>query len=348
MEFNADKNVIEIRPRSKFVTDLLISEIKAKGAANLHPSIMEKVIGFSTDYSEILQIISPINFLGGNDKILQYNGRIKDLYQELCGLIVKHSTNIPFLNSDTMDDILFITLFSWRKASEPVVRDENEIYLDELIGLYLQLKQRKISLPNMEGGMDFNRLSEDEMETLINNDEVKVEGRMIGGININKLIYIPSEYPIAIKGDGKRSQDIILPARLTTSLYSVIMDEIVQQHKRYNTKFYRMLCDEDFDSIKLEGRTKARRIKSNVRLIYSLATHLIDYLDFISKEPLTPTHNEPIFTSHKYRLIYSVLNVLEFIKSKSSEPEKYIRKLLHDNKPSNYLKKQGDKQFYRN
>jgi hypothetical protein len=338
MELKADENVIEIRPQSKFIVDLLISEFKQSGAIHLHPSIMEKVIGLSADYSDILKHILPIQFLGGNDKKLHYTGEVKDLYQHLCGLIVKHSTHIPFLNSNTMDDILFITLFSWGKAGEPVSKDENEIYLDELIELYLRLKRAKINFSTVQNGVNFDRLSENEKEALINNDEVKVEARMLGGINVNRLIYIPSEYPIAIKGEGKGSRDIILPQRLTSNLYSSIMDEIVQQHKRYKTKFYRMLCEDDFDSIRLEERTKARRIKSNVRLLYSLATHLNDYLDFPK-----PT----LVATHKYRLIYSVLNALEFITSKSSEPEKYIRKLLHDNKPINYLNKQGEKQFYR-
>ncbi|WAC41078.1 hypothetical protein [Pedobacter sp. SL55] len=338
MKLRAVDNIIEIRPNIEFANKLIAEELRQnKMYHRLHPSIRNAIGDVVIGKVLLQEKMLPLEFLGGNDKSLRYDGNILYLYNELSENVQKYSKCIPSLNTRTIDDILFITLFSWGTSIDPMAKDENEKYLEELITLYTQLKKRKVSV-SLEN-IDFNQLPKDRQETIIYSDEVSVASRMVGGLNLNTLVHIPSEYSLVVKKDSEGDAEIFIPKRLSAKLYSMILEEIIEQHKAYDTKFYKRLSDRDFNLDELEDRTKPKALETNLRLLNVIAIQISNYLD--------QTNKFQLIAADKYRFIFSLLKTLNFIEKAKSQPEKYISKLLDDHKPEKYASKQGEKQFYR-
>ncbi|WP_316818864.1 hypothetical protein [Pedobacter nyackensis] len=350
MKLKADDNIIEIRPDLEFANQLIVDELQRKSLYHrLHPTITDVIGDIVVGEIKIDESSEPFRFMGGNDRVLHYNGKITELYNELCNIVEKHKQYIPSLNLQSVDSLLFTTLFSWSESSERHGNNNKLSYLDELIGLYLSLKKKKVVmgkeaaqlLDEKSRAMGFDRLTTDTQEQLIGDNNVKAEARHVGGLGVNKLVYIPSDMDIII-ADRSGREGIVVPERISNKIYKLILKEIVEEHQRNDTTFYIKLCTDDFSSIELESRSMFRRSKKNVKLL--------NYLILLMDRCIVQSNRFEIIKKHRYVLIYDILRALRYIDYNHPTREDkytYIRTTVRDNTQENLAKSYGEKQLYR-
>lgn len=350
MELKAEDNIIEIRPETQFANKLISEELQdSQTYYRIHPTIREVIGDVLVGDAVVNQQMPPFRFMGGNDKFLQYDGDITELYNELTNIVEKHKQYIPSLNLQSIDSLLFASMFSWGELSERHGDDNKLSYLDELIGLYLSLRKKKVVIGNDAAQLlekesitkGFDRLPTDIQEQLISDGDVKAEARHVGGLGVNKFVYIPSDMDIVI-ADRNGGQGIVIPERLSNKIYSLLLKEIVEEHKRNDTTFYKKLCNDDFNGIELESRSTFRRSKKNVKLLTQVILLMDSYI--------VQSNRFETVKKHRYVLIYDILQALRYIDYNHPTREdkySYIRTVVRDNKPENLAKSYGEKQLFR-
>lgn len=350
MILREEKEIIEINPNIEFANRLISEEIKRGGSyARIHPNISDKLGSFVLGKIELTSDHLPLDFTGGNDRYYAFDGELKDLYADIVEVVKKHSQYITSIDNETIDNLLFATLFSWGESSERHDNDNSLSYLDELIKLYLRLKKGKVVIGNRAASSlsienrarGFDKLSNDIQEILIDDELVKAEARNVGGIGVNKLIYIPSDMNIVIEGRNNK-ENIVLPSRISSKVYKLILNEIISEHESNDTNFYKKLYSEDFDAINLERTITFRRSKKNIKLL--------NYLILLMDSYIVESNQFRIIKKHRYVLIYDILKALSFFKHYHANREDkytYIRTIIRDNKPENLRKTYGEKQLFR-
>lgn len=349
MVLKEEDNFIEITPNIEYANTLISDEL-ARGNTyeRIHPTISDRLGSFIIGEVKVTNNNLPFKFMGGNDKSLHYDGKLTELYSELCDVAEKHKQYIPSLNQQTIDNLLFSTLFSWGEFSERLGNDNKLSYLDELIGLYLNIKKKKVLIGKEASQLldaenrskGFDRVSEYTKEHLILDGYVRAEARHVGGLGVNKLVYIASDMDIVI-ADRNGGKDIVIPERLSSKIYSLILKEIVEEHAKNNTAFYTKLSTDDFNAIELESRSTFRRSKKNIKLL----NHLILLMD----NYITQYNTFEVVKKHRYVLIYDVLKALRYIEYNHPTREdkySYIRTVVRDSNPNKRSKTYGEKQLY--
>lgn len=349
MVLKEEDNIIEITPNLEYGNKLISDELARRNTyERIHPTISDQLGSFIIREVKITNSNLPFRFMGGNDKSLHYDGEITELYNDLYGVVEKHKQYIPSLNLQTIDNLLFATLFSWGEFSERHGNDNKLSYLDELIGLYLNIKKKKVLIGKEASQLldeedrikGFDRLSSDTKEHLIVDGYVKAEPRHVGGLGVNKLIYIPSDMDIVIV-DRNGGEDIVIPEGLSNKIYSVVLKEIIEEHERNGTKFYTRLTKDDVNDIELESRSTFRRSKKNIKLL--------NYLILLMDSYITQYNSFEVVKKHRYVLIYDILKALRYIQYNHPTREdkySYIRTVVRDSNPTKRSKTYGEKQFY--
>jgi len=349
MKLNQEDNVIEITPNLEFANKLILEEIvRGNSYDRLHPTITDELGSIIVGEVKVSDDNLPFKFMGGNDNSLHYSGEITELYYELEALIDKHKQYIQSVTTQSIDNLLFATLFSWGEFSERQNNNNKLSYLDELIGLYLNLKKKKVSIgkeatQSLDGesrSKGFDNLSNDVKKNLISDGHVKAEAQHIGGLGVNKLVYIPSDMDIVI-ADRNGGDNIVIPERISNKIYKLILNEIFEEHKLNNTAFYTKLSKDDLDSIELESRSTFRRSKKNVKLL--------NYLILLMDSYIIQFNAFEVIKKHRYVLIYDILKALRYIDHHHPNREDkytYIRTVVKDSNPNKRPKTYGEKQFY--
>lgn len=349
MVLKEEDNIIEITPNIEFANKLISDEL-ARGNTyeRIHPTISDQLGSFIIGEVKVTNSNLPFRFMGGNDKSLHYDGKLTELYNELCDVAEKHKQYIPSLNLQTIDNLLFATLFSWGEFSERQGNDNKLSYLDELIGLYLNIKKKKVLIGKEASQLldaedrrkAFDRIPEDTKEHLTVDGYVKAEARHVGGLGVNKLVYIPSDMDIVI-ADRNGGEDIVIPERLSNKIYSMLLKEIIEEHERNGTKFYTKVTKDDVNDIELESRSTFRRSKKNIKLL----NHLILLMDSY----ITQSNTFEVTKKHRYVLIYDILKSLLYIEYNHPTREdkySYVRTVVRDCNPHKRSKTYGEKQLY--
>lgn len=349
MVLNEADNIIDISPNIEFANKLISDEL-ARGNTyeRIHPTISDQLGSIIIGELKVTYNNLPFKFMGGNDKSLHYDGKLSELYNELRDVGEKHKQYIPSLNLQAIDNLLFATLFSWGEFSERQGNDNRLSYLDELIGLYLNIKKKKVLigkeasllLDAEDRSKGFDRISEDTKEHLIVDGYVKAEARHVGGLGVNKLTYIPSDMDIVI-ADRNGGENIVIPERLANKIYSMLLKEIIEEHQRNGTKFYTKLTKDDVNDIELESRSTFRKSKKNIKLL----NHLILLMDIY----ITQYNTFEVVKKHRYVLIYDILKALKYIEYNHPTREdkySYIRTIVRDSDPTKRSKTYGEKQLY--
>lgn len=349
MELRAEDNIIEIKPDIAFANKLIKEELQRnKMYHRLHPSIKDAFADFILGEIVVDESMLPFKFFGGNDKNLVYSGNITVLYNELVDTIRRNQQYIQSLTVQSIDNLLFATLFSWGEYSERRGTESKLSYLDQLIELYANIKKNQVRLGDDalnyldDQNTEFDTLPTPLKEKLIDNNIAEVEGWNIGGLK-DKLIYIPSHMDIIIANetDGK---GIVIPHRLSKEVYKLILREIVKEHERNDTKFYKKLCDEDISIKEMENRSPFRHESKNIQLLNRLIIMMDNWL--------VESNQFRIAKRSRQVLIYDILKSLHYIADKHKhstreQKDSYIKTIIRDNKPEALAKSRGEQQLFR-
>jgi hypothetical protein len=348
MEIANDKTEIIIYPDKYFAARIIWEEFGVKGNRFYHYSIYEQLGSIFFNKDTLPEEIDSFKFSGFGDKKFQS-------YDDLEGFISRLKSITP--NNLPLDTLLFI--FMLYDGIESVIEVNKGVakYLDELIDVFILISKRQITLKSDYSKQSFDLLTKEDKEFIIINHANTV-GRMVmvkqdDNEKHKKAIlhYFSNEFDFIIKGrkhnggeviqTGNNTGEFVLPSTLSNKLLQNVLEEVFNEHKRHDTKFYNMLCSGQINLFELENRTTYKNYNYSNRMLYNLITVLKDYLKGVKAFNLTKDMNV---------CIYDLLVFLSLLNPKrtldKNDKNDAIKTILKDNNPQNDHKR-GKLQLYR-
>lgn len=324
MELIKDKPLLQITPTAQLRAYLIERTIQEKGTFYLNDAIVEELAYNSDAESFNFSGIYPNSFID-NDAIIFKN--------KLEELISNSNSRFTHLKVKHVDDILFITFFYTGYSAEVYSRNQNAKYLDDLIDVFIDLLDSKHTPTEsdyiwVQDG--FNGIETEVKKELFTEDELK----MNGGFNVysrmvppkNEIYHFANDRPVIV---GKRQidkGDIRLPARLSKMLNETIVKQIIDEHKRADTAFYKELTSGYIDTRQWRGRTKTRDYKRENKTLVKLIKEIDAYL---------LTNNKSSLLTDRRELTYDLLSLLKImptpLKINRADKALAIRTILKDN-----------------
>jgi hypothetical protein len=332
MELETGKKEILIKPDRLFATTL-IDEIKySKGIAYLNDSIRENLDALSSEDPHVR-----FKFSGLYPHEFHDYNEARYVKEEIERLVDNTNKSVGQMNISNIDDILFITYFYYGHVGEVRGSTGTTKYLDDLIDVFLGLINKKLTpssedyiwIPDGSTGIE-TEVARHEFndEELRMNGGYKTVSRMLGVNNV--VWHLPEDLPIVMKGRYEGEEAVQLPIRLSSKISSFIIDHILAEHRKADTKFYKELCSGYINTHSWSNRARARDYKRTNKILYKLIERLDNYL--ISTNKFVPTQRV------RHIFIYDLLILLKLIEPpyKINPTDKYsvIRTICKDNRPS--------------
>lgn len=329
MELELGNTQIVIKPNRRLATMLIEEVTYTKGISYLHDSIRKSLNQLSTSDLQLT-----FKFSGFHPYIFASHEEAKSAKDELEQLVGRTNKANDRLNIKNIDDLLFISYFYYGSVADVRSSGINAIYLDELTDVFLALMNRKLTpssedfiwIPDASTGIETEvPRSEFNEEDLLMNGGYKAASRMIG--KNNAILHLPNDNPVVLNVRNDNENAIRLPSRLSTMINDLLIDHIIEQHKKADTSFYKELSSGEISMREWSNRTRTREYKRHNLMLY----HIIDRLDkyLISNNSLVPTKKS------RHVFIYDFLKILKLLappyKIDAEDKSSAIRTICNDN-----------------
>lgn len=332
MRLEEGKAELVITPNSQFAKKFIETFIKSKGTHQLNDAIKEAIStnGYSHDDLTFYYYGTYPNHFKSYEEARIFKESLEDL-------VSRTNSKAGNLKVKNIDDILFLTYFLVGHDGDVYSSNANSKYLDDLIDVFISLYDRELTpkegdyiwVSDAVTGIETQALrNEFDEETLKMNQEYKTVSRMIGADNA--IFHLPNDSTIIIDKRFVDKEPIVLPKRLSEKINAVVVDHIIEEHKKVDSKFYRDLCSGYVDTRQWRDRTKARAYKRSNKVLYPLIKQIHNYFESICSLELIKSDVQ-IF-------VYDLFVLLNLIRSphKIDPTDKYsvIRTIIKDNDPS--------------
>ncbi|MRX46632.1 hypothetical protein [Pedobacter puniceum] len=343
MKFSKDKPEIIIFPDKKVASQIIWEEYKIKGDRISHHTIFQQLGDVLFTEDTLPDFIESFSFKGvGLNQFTSVEETIQ-LVENIKSIAPKELS---------IDTILFLAMFYDGFLKIVVVSKKTEQYLDKLIDVFIDLSARQVTTDYEFSVSEktFERMTLEDKQAFIIN-ETNMEGRMINKGEV--MHYISDEFDVVLKGRKSNGKKVIrsgydkkgvisLPERLSKRILSIVLEEIFEEHKKYNTKFYQMLSASEANLFELENRTKYKEYDLSNLALYNLTIRLVDYLKKLSLFE---------FQKDLYAFIYDFFICLNVLSPKEvlNSVDKYyaVKSILKDNDPNKMSRKRGKFQFFK-
>ena len=327
MELKEDSTIIKIFPNKAFASKIILEQRKKGGYSIEHFFDLGLKEGIY-ESNDLSHLVESFDFAGISGKEFKTYEEANAFKTKLEAIVTKSLED--GLNMGNIDNILFILYLHANFTMDVESIKMRYKYLDELITLYVELKQKTISIKNSSltekeklllERKNFDNLEEEERLQFISSQAVKINARMLG--TDNKLLYVPDDFNIVLKRTNC-DEDITVPERLASQFRFLMLQEIVQQHEKYNTKFYRFLLEDNQDLSQLMTRSKysdKRKYKNTVLadLILEIEKYLNEY-----------NNGNSVYKKTKYEFIFRILNLVGLLNSEGFDKNQKIEDILID------------------
>jgi hypothetical protein len=325
MELIKDKPLLRITPTAQLRAYLIEHTIQEKGTFYLNDAIVEELALDTQAESFKFAGIYPNMFAKAEDASI-FKSKLEEL-------INNRNSRFTHLNGKHIDDILFITYFYIGYSAEVYSNNQNAKYLDDLIDVFIDLLDSQqtptdsdhIWIPDGLTGIEIEvkkeQFNEDELRL---NGGFKVYSRMIPPKNV--IYHFANDRPILVGTRKADKSEIRLPERLSRMLNEIIITQVIDQHKRANTTFYKELARGYIDTWQWRQRTRARDYKRENKTLVKLINEIDAYL---------LTNNKSSLLTDRRELTYDLLALLKLLqtplKINRSDKALAIRTIIKDN-----------------